>query len=144
MKQVADERNVKSKPCRFQGVVSTYIVSFAAVFWMSRHATLPQRGGALRDIQKTAAKETISTRRVVSFGNVLHKVDHVYFAKHAVAACNTGGNTNKNAFAIQYCCRTSWKNILPVLLLLRTSLSDGSALVQRNRIIQLRYSWNYL
>ena len=34
------------------------LVSFAAVLWMSRNA-LPKERGALRDIQKTAAKETI-------------------------------------------------------------------------------------
>ena len=34
-----------------------HLVSFAAVFWMSRNAP-PKEGGALRDIQKTAAKET--------------------------------------------------------------------------------------
>ena len=33
------------------------IVSFAVVFWMSRNAP-PSLGGALRDIQETAAKET--------------------------------------------------------------------------------------
>ena len=36
-----------------------HLVSFTAVFWMSRNA--PPKvslGGALRDIQKTAAKET--------------------------------------------------------------------------------------
>ena len=37
------------------------IVSFAAVFWMSRNVPPKETslGGALRDIQKTAAKETI-------------------------------------------------------------------------------------
>ena len=38
------------------------VVSFAAIFWMSRNAppkeTKVSLGGALRDIQKTAAKET--------------------------------------------------------------------------------------
>ena len=32
------------------------VVSLAAIFWMSRNA--PPFGGALRDIQKTAARET--------------------------------------------------------------------------------------
>ena len=35
---------------------SKMLVSFAAVFWMSRNA--PPKVGALRHIQKTAAKET--------------------------------------------------------------------------------------
>ena len=35
------------------------LVSFAAVSWMSRNASPKEtKGGALRDIQKTAAKET--------------------------------------------------------------------------------------
>ena len=34
------------------------LVSFVAVFWMSRNAP-PKERGALRDIQKTSAKETI-------------------------------------------------------------------------------------
>ena len=33
-----------------------YLVSLAAVFWMSRNAPQKERG-ALRDIQKTAARE---------------------------------------------------------------------------------------
>ena len=33
------------------------LVSLAAVFWMSHNAP-PTSGGALRDIQKTAARET--------------------------------------------------------------------------------------
>ena len=37
------------------------IVSLAAVFWMSRNAP-PSCGGALRDIQKTAAWETTACR----------------------------------------------------------------------------------
>ena len=40
----------------------SHVVSFAAVFWMSRNAPPKETslGGALRDIQKTAAKETNS------------------------------------------------------------------------------------
>ena len=38
-------------------IANGVVVSFAAVFWMSRNAP-PKEEGALRDIQKTAAKET--------------------------------------------------------------------------------------
>ena len=44
--------NIKTHRCFHH-----FVVSFAAVFWMSRNAP-PFFGGALRDIQKTAAKET--------------------------------------------------------------------------------------
>ena len=37
------------------------IVSLAAVFWMSRNA--PPKGGALRDMQKAAARETNSRNK---------------------------------------------------------------------------------
>ena len=39
------------------------LVSFVAVFWMSRNAPLRSFGGALRDIQKTAARETTHSTR---------------------------------------------------------------------------------
>ena len=40
-------------------VAEDFLVSFAAVFWMSRNAPPKEtKGEALRDIQKTAAKET--------------------------------------------------------------------------------------
>ena len=38
-------------------VLCVKVVSLAAVFWMSRNAP-PKEGGALRDTQKTAARET--------------------------------------------------------------------------------------
>ena len=47
---------------QFLDLVACGLVSFAAVFWMSRNApTKEPLGGALRDIQKTAAKETRSS-----------------------------------------------------------------------------------
>ena len=42
----------------FSSLCLDFLVSFAAVFWMSRNAP-PKERGALRGIQKTAAKETI-------------------------------------------------------------------------------------
>ena len=40
-------------------VAEEFLVSFAAVFWMSHNAPPKEtKGGALRDIQRTAAKET--------------------------------------------------------------------------------------
>ena len=46
-------------------VVVAVVVSLAAVFWMSRNVS-PTFGGTLRDIQKTAARETIAVAVLVS------------------------------------------------------------------------------
>ena len=46
------------------------LVSLAAVFWMSRNALPKERrsfGGALRDIQKTAARVTIPERELFQY-----------------------------------------------------------------------------
>ena len=41
-----------------QDSITKELISFAAVFGMSRNTPPKGEGGALRDIQKTAAKET--------------------------------------------------------------------------------------
>ena len=61
-----------------------YALIFAAVFWMSRN-TPPKERGALRDIQKTAAKETndfpnqliVAFLSVIIFAQLVCRKEHV-------------------------------------------------------------------
>ena len=52
------EKKIYNIHSRYSLDLVEWVVSLAAVFWMSRNAPPKERGGALRDIQKTATKET--------------------------------------------------------------------------------------
>ena len=59
-----------------------YLVSLAAVFWMSRNA--PPKEGALRDIQKTAEREIIGP---FIRGKIRRELYHLY--EHVLSKTRT-------------------------------------------------------
>ena len=98
--------NLSCRKWRKSGVK---LVSVAAVFWMSRNF-----GGALRDIQKTAARETsVKPHSRVILSNqkswVLTQFATTWFVARQVSTSVSGKKTSLQQF-----CKTScWLSVLP-------------------------------